>query len=408
VLVEPVPLPGGIADLLDFTNRRFPEGTEPPYSLSSKEFRDLSELKLQRDRPRVVQPNPIAVLHPVSYLPQVPAIALAIAAGLPPLVVFYLGRLAGLFAGIALTFFAIRIMPARRYSLAAIALMPPVLFSRSTLDADQFTNGLAFLFVALAVREIAAVGAISKRSVTALAAVAFLLAQAKSAYLLLPLLGLAIPAARFGSARAKMLACAVIALPGIAASVGWMLLLKQTYFTSLTYGTWSGIVDPHRQLAFVLAHPVSYAGIVVRTLFGTMFLPRVIVEFLASFGPPVQLPFAMIALIAVILPATVMADDQPMPVPLKSWWTRGLALGLSVVTVLIILTLLYLQWTRLGGRVIDGFNGRYFYPVAPLLLLAIPAGRKKPFPLPPAAMVLLLGIVSVASTCWTTWQTYFG
>jgi uncharacterized membrane protein len=79
-----------------------------------------------------------------------------------------------------------------------------------------------------------------------------------------------------------------------------------------------------------------------------------------------------------------------------------------VVTVLIILTLLYLQWTRLGGRVIDGFNGRYFYPVAPLLLLAIPAGRKKPFPLPPAAMVLLLGIVSVASTCWTTWQTYFG
>ena len=43
------------------------------------------------------------------------------------------------------------------------ALLPTILFTRSTLDADQFTNGLAFLFLALTFGEIAAAGRIARR-----------------------------------------------------------------------------------------------------------------------------------------------------------------------------------------------------------------------------------------------------
>jgi hypothetical protein len=407
LLVEPAPLPGGIAELLDRTAGRFPEGSEPPYSLSRAEFRELSQIPLGADRPRLVPPNPIAVLHPICYLPQAPVIALGIALGLPPLAIFYLGRLAGLVAGIALTFLAIRIMPVRKTSLAAIALLPPILFSRSTLDADQLTNGLAFLFFALVVGAIAGRGDLRPRTIAALALAAFLLAQAKSAYFLLPLFVLAIPVERFRTTARKALACAIICVPGIVASVGWMLVLKFTYFTAARYGTWSGTVEPARQLHFVLTQPLDYAAVVARTLFGTMFLPRIVTEFLGSFGPPVLLPIVIVALIAALLAAMIMADRGALPGPLQRSRTRLLALAIAAATVLIILTLLYLQWTRLGGRVIDGFNGRYLYPLAPLLLVEIPARRTETASWAPR-LLPVLGLVSVTSTCWMTWRTYFG
>lgn len=406
LLVKPAALPGGIADLLDITDRTFTEGAQPPLHYSRQQLDQVAALKLRANQPRIVQPNPIAVLNPVAYLPQAPAMAIGEEIGLTPLAIFYLGRLAGLVTGIALTFFAIRIVPAHKYGLAAIALLPPILFSRSTLDADQLTNGLAFLFLAITIREIAANGPIRARTIGGLALAAFLLAQAKSAYLLLPLLTLAIPAERFASAGRKAAACTLIALPGILASLGWMLLLKLTYFTDLTYRTWSGVVQPHQQLAAVLGHPFGYAAIVFRTLFTTPFIPRVIVEFFGVFGPPVQLPVILIIGIAALAMLAMLSGERvPAPV-LRAWSARTLAIAIAVTTLLIILTLLYLQWTRLGGAVIDGFNGRYLYPLAPLVLLFMSTGGRRLFGLTSSGWLVSLGIVSLGATLWMTWWTY--
>ena len=405
-LVKPVALPGGIGDLAEAADARFREGAKPPFSYSRAEWERLAEIELQADRPRISRPNPIAVLNPVSYLPQSAGLGIGQLLGLSPLAIFYLGRLSGLLVGVALTFFAIRIIPVHKHSLAAVALLPPILFSRSTLDADQFTNGLAFLFLAMLVREIAGRGRIPARTVAALAVAAFLLAQAKSAYLLLPLLSLAIPTERFGTPARKALVCALIVLPGIAASAGWMLLLKQSYFTTLAYRTWSGIVEPERQLAFILSNPLDYAATLLETLFGTILIPKAIIEVLGVFGPPVVMPIAIIVAVAGLLAATVLSEERAVQPQLAAWRTKAAALAIAAATLGIILTLLYLQWTRFGGPVVDGFNGRYLYPLAPLLLLLIPASGRPLFRLPAPAWLLLLALVGVGGTWWVTWRTY--
>ena len=407
-LVKPVPLPGGLIDLTSKADARFREGAKPPYGYSRNDWQGMADIPLQAAQPRISHPNPIAVLNPVSYVPQAAAIAAGQAFGLSPLVIFYLGRVGGLIGGIALTFFAIRIMPVHKLGLSAIALMPPVLFSRSTLDADQLTNGLAFLFTAMAAREIGGNGRLSGARIAALAFVAFVLALSKSAYLLIPLLSLAIPVIRFGSGRRKALACALICLPGIGGSLAWMLLLKLTYFTAVKYRTWSGVVDPQQQLALVLSHPFAFAGTVLRTLFATMFVPLAVIQFIGTFGPPVTMPLLLIVAVAGLLAATILSDAPIAPRPLRSGQTRLLAAAIVLLTLGLILTLLYLQWTRLGGPVIDGFNGRYLYPLAPLLLLMIPATGKPQFRLPSSLWLLGLTIVSVGGTCWTTVQTYYG
>ena len=407
LLVGPTLLPGGIPEFLEASREKFREGENPPYSYSRADFDKLASIRLQADEPRVMRSNPIAVLHPIAYLPQSPAIALGQLLGLSPLVLFYIGRVAGLLVGIALTFAAIRVIPIHKNALAAVALLPPILFTRSTLDADQFTVGLAFLFLALAIREAAAGGPIAKSVLAAMAISAFILAQSKSAYLLLPLLVLAIPASRFGSMRSKILACGFICLPGLLASAAWMIVLKLSYFDNIAhYRTWSGIVRPGEQAQFILSEPLTYARIVLTSIVTTDFVPKTVLEFLGVFGPPVSLPLPYYPVAALLLAGAIFSGRRVPQGPLTSRRTRALALAIAAATILIILTLLYLQWTHYRGPLIEGFQGRYLYPLVPLFLLAIPAAGRPFLGIPARYWLLALGLFSIAVTWWTAWQTY--
>lgn len=406
VQIAPAPMPGGIQQILELTDKLLPEGTATRFRFTPAQNQQLRSIRLERDRPAVVPPNAIAVLHPVAYLPQVPAMAAGMQLDLSPLQLFWVGRAAGLAVGIMLTFWAIRVAPRNRYLLAAVALMPQMLFSRTTLDADQLTNGLAFLFLALLMREIVEEGRIPARRIAALAITAFLFAQAKSAYLLLPLLALAIPPERFESARQRTGAMVLIMLPGLIGSLAWMLILRHGYFAEAAYQTWSGIVVPDRQVQAVLSSPLDYVAVLLRTVFTTAFIPKVIFDFLGAFGPPVSVPLWFDLAIINLFVALLVAEPQVAGGKLDRAPLRLAAAGLSLVSVVIILTLLYVQWTRVGAPVIDGFNGRYLYPLAPLAVLMV-RGRGAPlFRLSAAHWLCVAGVLSVGATLWTTAQTY--
>jgi len=406
VQVAPAAMPGGIEQILEFTGKLFPEGPASRFRLTPEQDRQLRSIPLQRDRPALVPPNAIAVLHPVAYLPQAPVMAAGMQLDLSPLQLFWLGRAAGLVAGILLTFWAIRVAPRNGYLLAALALMPHVLFSRTTLDADQLTNGVAFLLFALLLREIAEAGPIATRRVAVLALAAFVFAQAKSAYLLLPLLALFIPSERFESPRRRALVLSLILLPGLVGSLAWMLILRHGFFAHAAYETWSGIVVPDRQVQAVLGSPLGYLEVLFRTVFTTAFVPKAIFEFLGVFGPPVSVPLWFDLAIINLFIALLVSERQTIKGPLDRAGLRMAAAVLSVASVVVILTLLYVQWTRLGAPVIDGFNGRYLYPLAALAILLV-RGRGEPvLRLSAPHWLSIVGALSVGTTLWVTAQTY--
>jgi uncharacterized membrane protein len=307
-----------------------------------------------------------------------------------------------------LTFAAIRAVPVHKHALAAVALLPPILFNRSTLDADQFTVGLAFFFLALVIREIAGTGRIGTRTLAAMAIGAFILAQCKSAYLLLPLLSLAIPVSRFGSVKSKFLACALICLPGIIASFAWMIALKLSYFDNiLQYRTWSGVVRPQDQMQLILSQPLGYASIVLTTIFATSFIPKTVLEFLGAVGPAGPLPLAFYPVALTLLAGVIFSGPRITAPALTSSRLRSFAIGIAAATVLIVLTLLYVQWTRYLGPVIEGFQGRYLYPLAPLLLLVIPAAGKPFFNIPARGWLLAIGVLSIGATWSKAWAAFY-
>jgi uncharacterized membrane protein len=407
ILVEPTPVRPGIVDFLAIGGSYFPTGSKPPYGYSADKWKRLAAIPLGTGPDKILQPNAIAVLHPFSYIPQIPLFWIGGTLALPPLALFYLGRLGGLLAGISLSFLAIRIIPSHKYSLCAVALLPTITFSRSTLDADQFTVALAFLLGAMILREIIRKDAISRWVLVQVTCISFVLAQCKSAYLFLPMLACAIPRSRFSSTRAYAGAMALIILPGSVATFGWMLALKFTYFAGIHYQTWAGLVDPDAQIARILENPLGYIVVLGRTLFFTPLIFDTAIGFLGVFGPPVALPMPIYPILLGLLLFVLVSDGTTTSVRygrLAGW----LAAAICAASILLVLTLLYIQWTGYGSSTIQGFQGRYLYPLVPLMLMAVRTSGKPFLRLSAGVWLSVQALVGLISAVGVSIVTYFG
>jgi uncharacterized membrane protein len=401
----PSEVPAGIGDFVAEGARFFHAGLELPFSFNRDEYNTMAAIPLHADERATLPSDPIAIHHPFSYLPQSIALRLTAALGASPLVLFVMARLVGFAGALALTFIAIRVMPSHRYALAALALLPPIVYSRSTVDADPLTNALAFLFIACTLRAMIGGGRLETRRLIGLAVLAFVVAQCKSAYLVLPLIALAIPPARFRSRVSYSIWMAVLILPGLLGSLGWMLLVKQSMFAAGTsYTTWSGQVDPDAQMRLILQHPFDYLAVLLQKMFLTSFLPRTVVEIFGQFGPPVLLAPAIVLILIVLFVLAVLSDpakEAAYP-PLFRWLAPAIVAAFLVLT----LTLLYLQWTGLGKDTIDGFQGRYLFPLLPLLLVLVRATPRRLSG--PAGFALLApAMLGAAAVLWETVWAYY-
>lgn len=406
LLNKPVMVPAGIPAFLQAGIDFYDPVTEPPYNYSHSEWQKVWNIPLNADHKVSMEPLPVTIHHPFSYLPQLVAFVAAAATGLSPVIMLYACRLAGFISGVYLTWLAIKLMPSGKYILCALALLPTMTFYRSYANADPFTNALAFVLIALMLREIARKGKITGKAVLTLAATSFVLAQAKNAYLLLPFLALAIPAGRFLSLRSRVASLALITLPGALASIAWMVLIKQTYFAGgINYQTWGGNVNPAMQMQFLLAHPLQYPHILFNTFFLTLAIPNTVATIFNSLGLgyPVPLSCVIVLLLCFI---RIIYNDRGTPIHYGQT-VRLLGAGIFLGSTLITLTILYIQWTGLQADAIQGFQGRYLYPVLPFIVLFIEPSAQPPDQRRTASYIAILAILGLSISTIRVWFNYY-
>lgn len=315
-------------------------------------------------------------LHsPFCYLHLAPVVAAGVALDLPPLAIFYLGRLSALMVGVLLVRAAIAAAPAVfRPALVFIGLLPTTIVYFAAFNIESLVVGLGFYFFALVARHAVRPDIrLAPADIATLAAIGFLLGQFKSAYLFLPAFALILPAAKFASRRAQALSLTAIILPGAVATLGWAVIVKDLMLGDISYSTMNGNhVEPSAQLAGVLADPVGFAVVVLRTLFASDTPGMALLSLLGLGGwTNIKLPGVFYALLSAGLALIWMSGEKPPKV-----FTRPAALALEVAivaaTALAILTLVYFQWNGVGDRVITGFQGRYLLAALPFLLAAAP------------------------------------
>jgi len=334
---------------------------------------------------------------PIVYVPQLVGVAPARWLGLGPAMLIYAGRLTSLAAWIALTWLAIRLAPARRWTLALLSLTPMAVAGAASISADPATNAACLLFAVIAARAAAGADALATRERNALLGAALLVGVVKPGYWPLALAALAIAPARCGG-RARQLALAAAAGAAmLVPSVGWLLLAQQSEPAPPIAGA-----DPVAQLRFVLGDPFGFAAILGRTLWHG--LPTYWTTFVGELGPLiVKLPAVFYALWAVLLAAVVALDAPPLAIDRAARGWLGAAFALSILAMF---AMAYLGWNPVGDPAIQGVQGRYWAPAVPMLVLASPAAGAA---LPRAVQWTLIGVAgaSFAATVGAIFAVYY-
>jgi uncharacterized membrane protein len=322
-------------------------------------------------RPVFVDFSAAAVYPPVPYLPSAIGIRVGRLFGASAWVLVLLARLAQLAAFIALVGLAVRRLPSRRWILAVVALLPVALFQASTVSADAITNALALLVVADALALTAQpVDGVPTGLVVETAAATIALALCKQPYILAAGL-LLIPAWR----HRRQIGAALVGTfaVGAALALAWNRWADDHYlapdFLPASLGGHANYannnVHPSAQIRYVRGHPFAFTGAVWRMV--TEHGPTILHDLTAQVSwwrAPTLL--ALLAWCGV--GAVVLLDTGRLPGGRRM---RALALGLSLLTIVVSLFLAYVGWNAVHAPRIDGYQGRYLLVVLAIVALVL-------------------------------------
>lgn len=300
---------------------------------------------------------------PFLYLPQAAAIGVGRLLGLAPILLTYTGRAGNLAAWLCLGHLALTVTPIMRWPMLLLLLMPMSLFEAASLSADAMTNAVSFLFTAycvrFAVRETDRIGSREWALLTLLCAT---VAVSKQVYLPLGALVLWIPARKFGDRRRRIVCLVVAGAVTVLAWGAWTSWVAKTRVELLPYTSVPG------QIAFIRHHPGQFLRIVFTTLSDHPSNQlRSFVGILGWLDTP--LPNRFIKSYYFMLALAALATGRPgIRVSARQ---RLLAIAVAAACVLALLVVCYVIWTRAGGPIIEGIQGRYFIPLSPLACVVL-------------------------------------
>jgi uncharacterized membrane protein len=309
-----------------------------------------------------------SLYSPLTYAPSAAAMALARPWSPAPIVHVYLGRAASLLCWLLLVYAALRVAPAHGWTLFALALLPMSLFQAAALSADGITNGLAFLFIAVVLRASRAdAGRFRWHEGILLVALSAGVGLAKLTYWPLAGLVLLIPRHRFGGRAERAAVAAAVVAGSLLPAALWVRVLRGVGAHVTT-----PISNPEAQLQALVAEPLRYGEVLLATLAERFGL--YVETFVGILGHlDTQLPSCVYWLAPLALVALALLDGGPES-PVRGWGRTWLLL-IAAVAWTVAMTAAYLGWTPPGADLVDGVQGRYFIPFAPLPLLAIHLAR---------------------------------
>jgi uncharacterized membrane protein len=286
----------------------------------------------------------------VPYAPQALAQFIGRKSGGRTLYVFYAGRVMNAIAGVLLVMLAMRLLPEAAWVFGVVGLTPMFLYLAGSFSADAVTCGLAFCAAAAALRPINAAFPIT----------AALLSLAKPGYALIALL--ATPRWRERKQRTWIGVGLIAVVVG-----GW---IASASARGAYYPMRGDVVtDASAQMKHLAQAPFQFVRVALSDYasHATQYLDHLI-------G---RLGWLDIGLPRIVLVLYVLLFlYAALSIPLRLGAVHRAMLAAVVAGTMLLLSLAqYLLWSPVGGAIIEGLQGRYFLPIAPLVLLAISANR---------------------------------
>ncbi|MEJ2697483.1 MAG: DUF2142 domain-containing protein [Candidatus Sulfobium sp.] len=349
-----------------------------------------------------------AEYSPVPYLPQAMGITAGRLAGCSPLAKMYIGRFANLALWIFLVYFAIKVLPFKKWLFFLLALTPMSVSLAASLSADCITNGLTFVLTALFLRIAAGREKIEPKQLLLLFILSLLLSLSKQAYFVVSFLFLLIPVDRIGTRRKYFSLFSAFILCNIAAVLLWSLSVRELYeHVYIVYARLLPDISPSSQLRFIIFHPLDYAAVVVRTMMqnGKSYFDQFIGQ-LGWMDISLSEPMRILYSLALLLAAVMGGREEPT----ISKRQKAVLLATASSGAILILTLAYISFTPVGSPVVGGIQGRYFIPLAPLFFLLFSIDRRRAIQAESRirTVLILLPVLTLSHALFAVVGKYYG
>lgn len=300
--------------------------------------------------------------YPLMFAPQVLGLGTAYLLRLNYLQTFYLARLMNLLLYAVCVAAALRKSPRFQLSLGLAAAVPMALQQAASFSYDAFINGMSFFLIACLLKACTGSGPLPRRELLQITLLTVLLAPAKSVYLALLLLFLAIPAERFRSRGHKL---ALFLLIGCSAAA-FILLTELSSLTRIL--SHAPTEKATLTLAEILSHPLHSFSLIRNALNAELFLwLRCMLGYQMS-ALTLSLPDWCPELFGLLLAfsAVKVAGEEDKVLPRHFSAISFLTAACVLFGSLFALMLVY---SDRQSPMVLGFQGRYLLPVLPLLLL---------------------------------------
>ncbi|MBP5225425.1 MAG: DUF2142 domain-containing protein [Lachnospiraceae bacterium] len=294
-----------------------------------------------------------ALYSPVNYIAQAAGIRVGMLFTMNVSKVFTAGRIAGMILSYVLCMLALYWMPFGRRLMFCVMVFPVSLQEMISLSPDGFIIGLSLLWTALILHLWQKAEKITVGQMIGLAVMGIVLSQCKIVYIVLLLLIFLIPNRLFSSRKlaigfkAGLFALAVILnLLWLSYSVGFLIEYRPG-------------VDSGAQVKYLLSNPLRYMKTLVWTALNTSIplLQNAMGRSVAGLDEMQDLIWFPIWNLFLFL---LLFNRETVKRP-KLIETLLLIATLAG-GILLICTSLYVQWTPVGAELIDGLQGRYFFP----------------------------------------------
>ena len=336
-------------------NTYFHKNYEPTF-LEEYEIEDISNIP--------------AAYNPIQYLPSAIGIYIARLLGGSIADIYYAGRFFNLIGYIVLVAFTLKVLPYKRKSFYVIFLMPMLLALASVYSVDSIMVGVISLWIAYCLKLYEQKEKITGKQLFILLGIFTLIGTLKSmSYLPIALFIFIIPIRKIVKENKKYLVPIIfLGIVSVAINIGITLYLQSDQLSDPRVENTNAM----QQIEYIKEEPIEYIKILGKHIKTTL------TEFsaLSYLNGPMFFgnDFDNIFLILLLFLFYTGITDDSKSLSKKTKW-------IAIITFFIVLsitsTLLYISYTPLQSKTIQGYQLRYIFPIISLIVICLSSEKIK-------------------------------
>ncbi|MDO5329670.1 MAG: DUF2142 domain-containing protein [Coriobacteriia bacterium] len=274
-------------------------------------------------------------------------------------------KLINLLCYVCLCYFAIKKLKSGKIILLVIALFPTNIFVATSCSYDWWVNAFSFLGMAYFIGEIQDSNKkITLRSTIIMCGALFLAFIPKQIYILFMLLPLFMPKNKFNTPKERR-KYILIVLAFILLMFVFLFIRSITAISSVGDSRGGAGVNPLAQIVFILSNPIQYAKTLIMFIYEYLSVSSSNLYScnFANLGVGIFSAFYIVIIIV-----AVITDKDKCDVFTAKTHLRIIVSIFFLVSVVLVVTALYVDFTPVGSKEILGVQGRYLTPMLfPLL-----------------------------------------